>query len=60
VKPHLRGDCLAAAASYLIGNQDTTDDTPGPFWQVLVSAAVDRVVEAFVAAALYGLSWWLG
>lgn len=40
----------------LIGNQDTTDYTPDPFWQVIVSAAVDSVVVAFVAVALYRLA----
>ena len=40
----------------LIGNQDTTDYTPDPFWQVLVSAVVDSLIVAFVVVALYRLT----
>ncbi len=40
----------------LTGNQDTTDYTPDPFWQVLVSAVVDSLVVALVAVALYRLT----
>ncbi len=40
----------------LTGNQDTTDYTPDPFWQVLLSAVVDSLVAAFVAVALYRLT----
>jgi hypothetical protein len=39
----------------LTGNQDTTDYTPDPFWEVLVGAIVDSLVLALVALALYRL-----
>ncbi len=40
----------------LAGNQDTTDYTPDPFWQVLVGAVVDSLVVAFVGVGLYRLA----
>jgi hypothetical protein len=39
----------------LTGNQDTTDYTPDPFWQVLLDAVVDSLIVAFVAVGVYRL-----
>ena len=40
----------------LMGNQDTTDYTPDPFWQVLAAAVIDSLVVSFVAVALCRLT----
>lgn len=39
----------------LTGNQDTTDYTPDPFWQVFVDAVVDSFIVALVAVGVYYL-----
>ena len=46
-------------ASNAVGNEDTTDYTPDPFWEVLVSAVIASLVVAVVAVALYRLTCWL-
>ena len=45
--------------SNVVGNQDTTDYTPDPFWEVSVSAVIASLVVAVVAVALYRLARWL-
>jgi hypothetical protein len=45
--------------SNLVGNQDTTDYTLDPFWEVLVAAVIDSLIVALVVVALYRLTCWL-
>jgi len=45
--------------SNAVGNEDTTDYVPDPFWEVLLGAVVDSLLVALVAVALYRLTSWL-
>lgn len=45
--------------SNVTGNQDTTDYTPDPFWEVLVGAAVYSLAVPLVALGLYRSTAWL-
>ena len=37
---------------------NTTDYTPDPFWVVVVEAAIESLVVAFVCVSLYWLAAW--